>query len=118
VAWPARFLGAAAVATGHLGLIVLLARVAGGWLRGAIGAVGRMALTNYLMQTVICVVIFDGWALGRWGRWSMSELALVVLAVWLLQIIVSPLWLRAFRYGPAEWAWRSLTYWRAQPMRA
>jgi uncharacterized protein len=68
------------------------------------------------MQTAICVVIFDGWAMGYWGRWDLSELALLVGAIWALQLIVSPLWLWRFGFGPMEWLWRSLTYLNPQPM--
>jgi uncharacterized protein len=82
-----------------------------------LAAVGRMALTNYLMQTIICTAIFYGHGLGLFGQLERYEQILVVLAVWLFLLIVSPIWLRFFRFGPAEWLWRSLTYRRFQPMR-
>jgi len=91
-------------------------RVVGAML-GPVRAVGRLALSNYLMHTVICVLIFDGWAGGQWDRWRLDEMYLLVAGVWAVQLVISPLWLRAFRYGPVEWAWRSLPYWRVQPMR-
>jgi uncharacterized protein len=116
-AWPARFIGSAAIALGHIGLVLLVCKAAPARrLLSPLGAVGRMALTNYLMQTAICVVIFDGWAMGYWGRWDLSELALLVGAIWALQLIVSPLWLWRFGFGPMEWLWRSLTYLNPQPM--
>ncbi len=80
-----------------------------------LAAVGRMALSNYIMHTLIAVTIFDGWAFGQWGKWRMSEVAILVVSVWALQLALSPIWLRYFRFGPLEWLWRSLTYLRLQP---
>jgi uncharacterized protein len=81
------------------------------------GAVGRMALTNYLLQTIICTTIFYGHGLGLFGQVERSGQILIVLGVWIFQLVVSPLWLRHYRFGPAEWAWRSLTYWQLQPLK-
>jgi uncharacterized protein len=84
---------------------------------GLLAPVGRMALTNYLMQSVICTTIFFSYGLGLYGRvspgWGLA-LALVIFAV---QIVTSRAWLARFRYGPAEWAWRALTYGTRPPMR-
>lgn len=88
-----------------------------GWLVRPLSAVGRMAFTNYIMHTVICTTLFYGHGLGWFGKLKRHELYYVVAAIWLLQLIVSPLWLRSFRFGPLEWLWRSLTYWKRQPMR-
>jgi uncharacterized protein len=77
-----------------------------------------MALTNYLGQTLVCVLVFDGWALGQWGRWGIGSQLVLVLGIWAAELALSPIWLRRFRFGPLEWLWRSLTYWRRQPMRA
>jgi uncharacterized protein len=77
--------------------------------------VGRMALTNYLAQTVICIAIFYGGGLvGQTGPLFGLILALVIFPA---QMVFSAWWLERFRYGPMEWLWRSLTYGRAQPMR-
>ncbi len=78
---------------------------------------GRMALTNYLMQSLIASTVFYGYGLGFWNQWGRAELALFVLAVFIAQVIFSYLWLRYFRYGPMEWLWRALTYWAIPPMR-
>ena len=108
IAGSIRFLGAACLAVGHAGLILLLCRwevlrvVLAPW-----AAVGRMALTNYLMQTVIAVIVFDGWALGMWGKWGMARIETLVVCVWAVQLVLSPIWLTFFRFGPAEWVWRS-----------
>ena len=91
-----------------------------GWLPGLrrrLGAVGRMALTNYLTQTVLMVLFFYGVGLGRFAMLERLELYYVVAVVWSLQLALSSLWLERFRFGPAEWLWRSLTYWKIQPMR-
>jgi uncharacterized protein len=72
--------------------------------------VGRMALTNYLMQTIICVLIFYGYGFGQFGRFGASTVTLIALAVFLFQVLISALWLKYFSYGPMEWIWRQLTY--------
>jgi uncharacterized protein len=111
-------LGGAVVALGHIGLVVLLAKRGGfGALEPRLAAAGRMAFTNYLSQTVIGVTLFYGYGFGLWGRLNRLELLGVVVAIWIVQLLWSPWWLARFRFGPAEWLWRSLTYRRRQPMR-
>jgi uncharacterized protein len=109
------YLGSVVVALGHVGVVMLICKAAAiPWLTRRLAAVGRMALTNYLMQSVICTTLFYGWGFGTLNR---TALAGIVLAIWVFQLLISPLWLRFFRFGPAEWLWRSLTYWRWQSMR-
>ena len=72
--------------------------------------VGRMALTNYLLQTVICVLIFYGYGFGQFGRVGARTATLIALFIFLFQIMMSALWLKYFSYGPMEWIWRQLTY--------
>jgi uncharacterized protein len=84
-------------------------------LTAAFAAVGRTALTNYLMQSVICTWIFYGHGLGWYGRTEHKTQVLVVIGVWVVQLIVSPLWLRVFRFGPVEYLWRWATYGRRPP---
>jgi uncharacterized protein len=72
--------------------------------------VGRMALTNYLLQTVICVLIFYGYGFGQFGRVHAGTATLIALAIFLFQLLLSALWLKYFSYGPMEWIWRQLTY--------
>ena len=79
--------------------------------------VGRMALTNYLLQSVILVSIVNGYGLGMIGHIEPTVGLVMALALYSLQMIWSPIWLNHFRFGPMEWLWRSLTYGRAQPMR-
>jgi uncharacterized protein len=78
---------------------------------------GRMALTSYLLQTVVGVLVFYGFGLGLLGRYGHSVAIPIGLAVVVVQAWLCPLWLRHFRFGPIEWAWRSLTWLRRQPFR-
>jgi uncharacterized protein len=70
-----------------------------------------------LFHSIFTAIVFLGWGFGLVGRLDYAGQLMFVAAVWMVQLIVSPLWLRHFRFGPAEWLWRSLTYWRRQPMR-
>lgn len=79
--------------------------------------VGKMALTNYLMTSIIATTIFYGHGFGLFGNYGRSELYLFVFGIWIFQIIFSHYWMRYFQFGPFEWLWRSLTYWKLQPMR-
>jgi uncharacterized protein len=79
--------------------------------------VGRMAFTNYILETLICTTIFYGHGFGRFGRFDRMQGALVVLAVWMFLFTLSQVWFRYYYIGPLEWIWRSLTYWRRQPFR-
>ena len=109
-------LGRLGMTIGHLGLLLLFVR--SGWLRivrRAFAAVGRMAITNYLMHSAICLVLFI--LLGWYGQLERHQLYYVVLAIWAFQLLFSTLWLKLYRFGPVEWLWRSLTYMKLQPMR-
>ena len=107
-----------ALATAYVCGIVLLCRRPD-WSRtlGLLAPVGRMALTNYLGQSVVCILIFYGIGLGGYGRVGPAAILAIAVAVFGAQSAFSAWWLRRFRYGPAEWAWRSLTYGRRQPFR-
>ena len=87
------------------------------WLTSRLGGVGQMAFTNYIAQSLICTTLFYGYGFGLYGHLQRYQLYYVVLGVWTVQLLVSPIWLRRFRFGPLEWAWRSLTYMQRQPMR-
>jgi uncharacterized protein len=110
--------GSILVAFGWIAAIMLLVRSgAAQRVQHALASVGRMALSNYLLQSILCTFIFYGHGLGYFGAWDRTEQMLLVLALSIAQLIWSPLWLAAFRFGPAEWLWRTLTYWKLQPMR-
>ena len=104
-------IGRLGMALGWMGL-VMIACQAGLWtaLRNRLAAVGRMALSNYLLHSLICLFIFTGAGLGLVGQLERWALYLIVLAIWTLQLWLSPWWLGRYRYGPAEWLWRTLTY--------
>ena len=109
--------GTIPAALGFMSLIIMWNQRpgAGAWLKRRLLAVGRMALTNYLSQTVLGVVILTV-ALGGVDV-NRSGILLFCLAVWVLQLWWSPVWLARFRFGPAEWLWRVATYRRGQPLR-
>ncbi len=115
--WQWNYLGSVFVAFGHLGALVLLFRSpATAWIVPGLAATGRMALTNYLTQSLLCAVIFFGWGFGMFGRLTRTEIAVVVVAIWTVQIIWSMWWLSRYRFGPMEWVWRTLTYGKAPGM--
>ncbi|MBN1428529.1 MAG: DUF418 domain-containing protein [Anaerolineae bacterium] len=110
--------GSLPVSLGYIGLVMLVAKTPGLTpITRVFGSVGRMALTNYLLQTIICTTIFYGHGFGLFGQIERSGQIVIVAGIWIFQLIISPLWLRYFRFGPAEWLWRSLTYWKRQPFR-
>ena len=103
---------------GQVGLIMLF--VKSGilpFLQKALAAIGQMAFTNYVMQTLITTTLFMGFGFGLYGILQRYQLYYIVAGIWILQLMLSPIWLHFFRFGPLEWAWRSLTYWQKQPFR-
>jgi uncharacterized protein len=81
------------------------------------GAVGQTALTNYLFTSILCQWIFTFGPLKLYGKLEYFQTMYVVFAVWSTNLLISSLWLRKFEFGPCEWLWRSLTYWKLQPLR-
>ena len=111
-------LGSLPMALGYIGLIMLLCKsnlksIMQKWL----APVGQMALTNYLMQSVIATLIFYGHGFGLFASVGRANQWFFILGIWFFQILWSRLWLQHFRYGPFEWLWRSLTYWKIQPIK-
>lgn len=103
--------GVPALALGYIALIATL------WERPSIqrvisilAPVGRMALTNYILQTIVCVTIFYGYGFGQFGKYGAVASTLIAIGIFVSQIVISTIWLKYFRYGPLEWAWRQLTY--------
>jgi len=102
---------------GYVSVIVLMLHSGTAFSRISILApVGRMALTNYLMQTVISTFFFFGYGFGHWGMGRAWQVVYVAV-VFSLQVAWSHWWLGRFRYGPMEWLWRAITYWQIPPMR-
>jgi uncharacterized protein len=115
---PSYDVGRLTLAVGYIGIVMLICKHAlMPWFRSALAAVGQLALTNYLSQSLICNFIFMGFGLGLFGDLQRYQAYLVVLGVWIFQIVFSLVWLRLYRFGPAEWLWRSLTYKQSQPLR-
>lgn len=115
---PSYDVGRLGLAIGYIGLLMLLCQ-RGFWsgLEYALASVGRTALTNYLMHSVIFGFLFFGFGLGLIGKLERWALYPIVFVVWILQLYLSSLWLRFFHFGPAEWLWRSLTYGRWQAIK-
>lgn len=111
-------LGKIPTTCGHIALIMLF--IKSGWLsilQKSLAAVGQMAFTNYIMHTIICNFIFLGYGFSMYGKLQRYELYYIVFSIWVFQLIISPIWLKYYRFGPLEWLWRSLTYWKIQPMK-
>ena len=115
---PSYDVGRMAMAFGYIGLVMIICKL--GilvWLRYALARVGQMALTNYLSQSLICNIIFMGFGFGLFAQLERVEIYYVVFGVWVFQILFSIYWLKHYRFGPAEWLWRSLTYKKKQPLK-
>ena len=102
--------------TGYLSLLILLYKlIPARKILNIFAPVGQMAFTNYLSQSIITSVIFYGF--HKYGTLQRYELYYIVGGIWLFQIIFSTIWLRYFNFGPLEWVWRSLTYWKKYPIK-
>jgi uncharacterized protein len=109
--------GSVVVALGHVGLVMLIVQSGAlTWLTTRLAAVGRMALSNYLTHSIVCTTLFYGYGFGLFGTINRTGLLAIVLIIWVSQLVLSPIWLQHFRFGPVEWLWRSLTYGEPQPM--
>lgn len=112
------YVGSVGTALGYVGLVMLIAKSS--YFQGfksAFSAVGRMAFSNYILMTLICTFLFYGHGLGLFGSVERKFQALVLVGIWILIMLISPLWLKYFRYGPLEGLWRSLTYGKWQPLK-
>ena len=101
----------------HVSVLILLFQ--SGLLRPflrRLASVGQMAFTNYILHSVVCTLFFFGYGLNFYAELGYFQMYGVVLIIWGVQLLVSPWWLQHFRFGPLEWVWRSLTYWRWQPI--
>jgi len=111
-------LGALLLCLGYFAGLVLVTTSRWGtrWL-APLAYAGRMALSNYILASIIGTWFFSGYGLGYYGQVSRPGQMLFVLAVFALQIGFGYVWLKQFRYGPLEWLWRAITYWTLPPMR-
>jgi uncharacterized protein len=111
-------LGRIPTTCGHIALIMLFVKSNFlPFLQKSLAAVGQMAFTNYITHSIICNIIFLGYGFSMYGKLQRYELYYIVFSIWIFQLIFSPIWLKYFRFGPLEWLWRSLTYWKMQPMK-
>jgi uncharacterized protein len=143
ISWPVVFFGALHAWRSHFDLFATmrgmlftydLGRIAGAlgsaavlllmvkanilrWLLARIAAVGQMAFSNYILTSLTMRFLFVWGPLHWYGYMEYYKLYIVVACMWTVNLAFSALWLRAFRFGPLEWCWRSLTYWQRQPMR-
>ncbi|MFW5977762.1 MAG: DUF418 domain-containing protein [Halohasta sp.] len=110
--------GSALLAVAYIAAVMLYCRWrTEGLIITALSAVGRTALSNYLLQTVLATSIFYGHGLGLFGTLDRVELLGVVAGIWAVQVVLSVLWLRSFKFGPVEWLWRTGTYGSRQPLK-
>lgn len=110
------YIGSLFIAFGFICLIMLLVKSTGFLtIKNRLAAAGQMALSNYLMQSLICVLLFYGFNL--FGSIERTWQAAIVLVIWLVQLVGSLNWLQKYHFGPFEWAWRSLTYWERQKLK-
>jgi uncharacterized protein len=110
--------GSILVSLGWVGAMMLASRAAALLaLTRRLAAVGRMAFTNYIMHTLICTTIFYGHGFGLFGKVERIWQFAIVVVIWIAQLLLSPIWLKHFLFGPLEWLWRSLTYWQWEPFR-
>lgn len=117
IALTGQTFGAPALAIFYMTSLTLLAQQSNWRQRLApLSYVGRMALTNYLLQSVICTLIFYGYGLGMYGRLGAAATIVLAVVIYSLQVLFSNWWLRRFQFGPMEWLWRTLTYGKRQPM--
>ena len=110
--------GSLGVSFGYICAIMLFIKSSGfDWLKQRLAAVGQMAFTNYITQSLICVFIFWGIGLSFFGQWERWQQFLIVLLVWAIQLWWSKPWLQNYKFGPLEWLWRSLAYRKWQPFK-
>jgi uncharacterized protein len=118
VAIGAHGIGGPALCFAYAAAITLLLR-RGNWepRLHPLASAGRMALSNYLLQSLVCTTLFYSYGLGWYGSVGRAAGLVLVVIIYAAQIPLSVWWLKHFRFGPAEWVWRSLTYGKRQPMK-
>ena len=118
IALATNYIGGTVLSLSYIaGLMWLLTRIRWNNLLRHISPIGRMPLTNYLLQTFICVIIFYGYGFGFYGQASPLVGLLLTILIYIAQIFFSKWWLKRFQFGPMEWVWRFLTYRKIQSMR-
>jgi uncharacterized protein len=113
----AAYAGLAITAFGYIGGLALLLSRRGAPMQRALSPVGRMALTAYLLSNAVGAFVWYGWGLGQLGAWNFTAINILAFLTFAALCLLSAVWLRSFRFGPAEWLWRSATYRKLQPMK-
>lgn len=110
-------IGAPALAAAYVSALSLISlRQGGSRLLSPLAQVGRMALTNYVLQSLVCSILFYGFGFGLYEQVGAAALLGITILIYLVQIPLSVWWLKRFQYGPLEWLWRSFTYRKWQPV--
>jgi uncharacterized protein len=105
------------LAFGYAALVIALSKTnAVRLITVPLSAVGRMALTNYFLHTLLCTTLFYGYGFGYFSKLQYPTLWYIIAAIWMFNIIFSLLWLRFFLMGPMEWVWRAATYRQLVPI--
>lgn len=105
------YLGSLPMALGYIGLIMLIAKSDKfSRFKSLMSKVGRMAFTNYILTSILAVILFTGTGFGLYGTIERTTQILITFAFWLILIVFSNIWLKHYKFGPLEWLWRSLTY--------
>lgn len=113
-----QYVGSLGMSAGYLALVAwLFAKIRAVAWSQRFAAVGQTALSNYILHSVVCSLLFYSYGLGMFCRLDRLQLWLVVAVIWPLQLLLSPWWLKRFRFGPLEWLWRMLTYGQRVPLR-
>ena len=112
------YLGSVAAALGFIGIVMMICK-SHRFMRfkQIFASVGKMAFTNYILMSIICMFIFYGNGLGLFGIVERWEQVMLVIGIWSTILIISHIWLKHFYFGPLEWLWRTLTYWHIQPFK-
>jgi len=110
--------GGLLLTSAYAGTLFLL-HASGGfrWLMVCLAAAGRMALTNYLLQSILASLLFTNYGLAWYGEITALQGVLIVAALYGMQLLLSPIWLRYFECGPFEWLWRAAAYRLRPPFR-
>jgi uncharacterized protein len=97
-------------------ILTLVERNPSNLLAAAVGQLGRMGLTGYLLESLLMSAVMSHWGLAWFGATTWVERLGLVVVIYLLILAIANIWMRSFRYGPMEWLWRSLTYSKWQPL--
>ena len=111
--WSVEAMGLAYAAA----LLLVFQTRRGAWLLAPLAATGRMALTTYLTQSIVCTILFYSYGFKLMGRLGYTGMFTITVVLFAVQMAVSVWWLKRYRFGPVEWLWRTLTYGRAPAMR-